>query len=140
MTGTEFPAAFRPYLSSIPDPSSRLMSKTTQQASSKSTWFLNAFAEENSTVSYPFVRSSRFTLISIPRSSSTTKTTFGFGKSDVLGLSANAAFAMDKKQFENTLSPRKADRLRHTCADRLHPTNRLLSHRPITTRKRWRIG
>jgi hypothetical protein len=71
------------------------MSKTTQQASLKSTWFLNAFAEENSTVSYPFVRSSRFTLISIPGSSSTTKTTFEFGKSDVLGLSANAALAMD---------------------------------------------
>jgi hypothetical protein len=71
------------------------MSKTTQQASSKSTWFLNAFAEENSTVSYPFVRSSRFTLISMPGSSSTTKTTFGFGKSDILGLSANAALAMD---------------------------------------------
>jgi hypothetical protein len=31
----------------------------------------------------------------MPGSSSTTKTTFGFGKSDVLGLSANAAFAMD---------------------------------------------
>jgi hypothetical protein len=28
-------------------------------------------------------------------SSSTTKTTFGFGKSDILGLSANAALAMD---------------------------------------------
>src|SRR5260370_7300944 len=104
------------------DPSSRLMSKTTQQASSKSTWFLNAFAEENSKLSYPFVRSSRFTLISIPRSSSTTKTTFGFGKSDVLGLSANAAFAMDKKQFENTLLPPKTYTLPHTWPDSLHPT------------------
>ena len=52
-------------------------------------------SEERTTVSYPFVRSSRFTLISMPASSSTTKTTFGFGKSDILGLSANAALAMD---------------------------------------------
>jgi hypothetical protein len=41
------------------------------------------------------VRSSRFTLISMPGSSSTTKTTFAFGKIFVLGLSATDALAMD---------------------------------------------
>ena len=42
-------------------------------------------------MSYPFVRSSRFTLISMPGSSSTTKTTFRSGKNNVLGLSASCS-------------------------------------------------
>src|SRR5258708_16963746 len=69
-------AALRPCLSSIPDPSFRLMSRMTQTAFSKSVWLLKACADENTTGSYACCRSRRCTLLSIPGSSSTTKTRF----------------------------------------------------------------
>ena len=42
---TEIPSALRPCLSSIPDPSFRLMSRMTQVAFSKSVWLLKACAD-----------------------------------------------------------------------------------------------
>ena len=48
--GRETPAALRPCLSSIPDPSLRLMSRMTQAAFSKSVWLLKDCADENTMV------------------------------------------------------------------------------------------
>ena len=47
ITGTETPAAFKSSLSSMPDPSGRLMSRMTQTAFSMSVWLLKACADEN---------------------------------------------------------------------------------------------
>jgi hypothetical protein len=52
ITGTEFPAAWRPCIKSMPDPSFKLMSRMKQTAFSKSVWFLKASADENRMGSY----------------------------------------------------------------------------------------
>src|SRR6266446_7447230 len=70
---TETPAALRPCLSSIPDPSFRLMSRMTQAALSKSVWLLKVRADENRMGSYACCWSKRFTHFNIPGSSSTTR-------------------------------------------------------------------
>jgi len=74
ITGTETPSALRPCLSSMPDPSFRLMSIMTQTAFSDTVWFLKASADENRMGRYACARSRRSGPSNIPESSSTTKT------------------------------------------------------------------
>src|SRR5712672_4125649 len=97
MTGTETPLALRPCLSSMPDPSFRLMSRMTQAAVSKSVWFLKASADENRMGRYACARSRRSSPSSIPESSSTTKTRFRSCKNNIPGLSVDAVLGLLEK-------------------------------------------
>src|SRR5260370_4937030 len=97
MTGTETPSALRPCLSSMPDPSFRLMSRMTQAAVSKEVGFLKASADENRMGMYACARSRRSSPSSIPESSSTTKTRFRSCKADTPGLSADAVLGLLEK-------------------------------------------
>jgi len=74
ITGAETPSSLRRCLSSMPDPSGRLMSRMMQPALSGWASHSKAFADENRTGSYACSRKSRWTDFSMPKSSSTTKT------------------------------------------------------------------